>query len=580
VRLKTACDNLPPPVSRSQVTLVVLLQCAALIWICRLIGDNGWDDGAITLAFARTFAQHGRVALTPRSEVVEGFSSVSWFLLNSLIALFRPSFRVAIALSQALSVLSIAACTVLLARTCALLRLGKLFSALTVFAFAAWGCSFSEAANGMEMGLLGAACLLVINELLSPEPRLSLLCGGVVLAVTTRFEAVLYVGLFALSVLFVPGRRLFRAIVLSSLATVALLTVFRLAVFSDVLPNTFWAKRWPPYAAFTFWDRWESGKELWGFFKLPFVAAGIVVLSGLLFGSGVAALRARRPALAILAAPILGAVVMGILTGKHWGYPGRMPYFAFPPTLLLLSLLFSSLSAARGRFQAVLAAGSAVLATYSLLWAVDRSGVGYPDLWLAVAQNRTFSVTPHSYAESGRVFRRFAADADLPQAVLLTSDVGGLALCCDEFRIVDLAFLSNRTLAHDGPGAIGRVLDAESPDLIEAHWEWPAVGRLYELPSFRDRYAPAFAGGTKLWMKRDVAETIAQRGRGCWVPLGRDDVRRAVQGHHYANDDLPADRTAFERPGTVFVLDQTEANGMNLCRKPPNVYRGEGSAGR
>ena len=45
----------------------------------------------------------------------------------------------------------------------------------------------------------------MINELLSPRPRLLLLCAGVVLAVTTRFEAILYVGLLGLSVVLRPG---------------------------------------------------------------------------------------------------------------------------------------------------------------------------------------------------------------------------------------------------------------------------------------------------------------------------------------------------------------------------------------
>ena len=90
----------------------------------------------------------------------------------------------------------------------------------------------------------------MVNELLLPQPRLFLLGAGVVLAVTTRFEAVLYVGLLALSVASVPGRRAFWGIVITCLGTVLLLSSWRLAVFSDLLPNTFWAKRWPPYAAF------------------------------------------------------------------------------------------------------------------------------------------------------------------------------------------------------------------------------------------------------------------------------------------------------------------------------------------
>jgi hypothetical protein len=547
-------------VSRSHVRLLALVQCGALLFVCLLIGDNGWDDGAITLAFARTFTGHGRIALTPRSEVVEGFSSVSWFLLNSLVALARPSYRVAIAVSQAFSVLSIGACTVLLARTCALLQLGRSVSLLTVLAFAAWGCSSSEAANGMEMGLLAAACMLIINELLSPRPRLWLLCLGVVLAVTTRFEAVLYVGLLGLSALSVPGRRGFRAIVVSGLVTVALLSAWRLSVFRDVLPNTFWAKRWPPYAAFGFGDRLAGGVELLSFFLVPLLVLGVAGRSGF---SLAGALRVRGPAVAILAAPILGAVVMGILTGRHWGYYGRMPYFAFPPALLLLALLFSGwVEAGRGRLRVAVAAGSFAAA-------VVVSMVGFPSGAVAAAlHGDAFGVSPHTYAVSGQVFRRFAAAAGVDHPSILTADVGGLALCCDEFKIVDFASLSNRRLAHQGPSAIGTVLDAESPDLVEAHWKWPAVGRLYDLPSFRARYTPAFAGATKLWIRDDLAAIIASRGRGCRLSMRREDVQRAVQDHRYAKTDLPYDRVSFERPGVVLFLDEPDSNGVNLCRKP------------
>ena len=558
--------------SRSRVAVVVALQFATLLSVCLLIGDNGWDDGAITLAFARTFARHGRVALTPRSEIVEGFSSVSWFLLNSLVALARPSYRAAIAVSQTLSVLSIGACTALLARTCALLRLDRLFSTLTVVTFAAWGCSFSEAGNGMEMGLLATACLLMINELLSPEPRLLLLCGGVVLAVTTRFEAVFYVGLLGFSVFSVPGRRAFWAIVLATLVTLALLSGWRLAVFSDVVPNTFWAKRWPPYAAFSFKDRLAGGMELPSFFAVALLTLAIAARSG--FGL-VAALRAHRRVLAIVAAPIAGAVGMGILIGGHWGYYGRMPSFAFPPALLLLSLLFSRwVDAGRSRFRVAIATGS-------FASALAVSMVGFPSGSLgAAARGGAFGVTPHTYAESGQVFRRFASAAELEHAAVLTSDVGGLALCCDEFKIVDLAFLSNRRLAHQGPAAIAQVLDTEQPDLVEAHWNWAAAGRLYDLPSFPTRYAPAFADGTKLWIRRDHVEGIERRGRGCWLSLQREDVKQAVQDHRYRKTDLPYDRTSFERLGVVFALDQAEAGGPNLCRDISPTDYGAGGAGK
>jgi hypothetical protein len=545
-------------VSRGGLAVVVLVQFAALIAVCFLIGDNGWDDGAITLAFSRTFARYGLIALTRHSEAVEGFSSVSWFLLNAVVALAGPSYHAAILASQVLAVLSICASTALLGRTCALLRLDRLFATLTVISFAAWGGSFSEASNGMEMGLLAAAFLVMVNELLLPQPRLLLLSMGVVLAVTTRFEAVLYVGLLALSVASVPGRRAFWGIVVACLGTVLLLSAWRLAVFSDLLPNTYWAKRWPPYAAFDLPGRLRGAVELPSLFLVPLIALLLLRRSGFDLA---AVLRTRRPALLILGFPILGAVLMGGLIGKAWGYYGRMPSFALPLVLLSLSLLLSAwVNAGRTTFRVRAAAGLYLLS-------IGLSMIGFPSGALAAAfKGGSFGVTPHTYAESGRIFRRVASAADLQHPSILTPDLGGLALCCDEFRVVDLALLSNRRLAHRGQVALAEVLENESPDLVEAHWEWASSGRLYELPAFRDRYLPAFVGGTKFWIRRDVAKAIEGKRRGCSIAADRGDVQAALRAHRYANHDLPEDRSAFERPGSVFALDEADPTAGNLCR--------------
>jgi hypothetical protein len=549
-------------VSRLGLAVVVVVQFTALIAVCLLTGDNGWDDGAITLAFSRTFAHSGRVALTPYSETVEGFSSVSWFLLNALPALARPSYHASILVSQVLSALCISAATVLLARTCALLRLDRLFATLTVISFAAWGCSFSEASNGMEMGLLAVAFLLMVNELLVPRPRTFWLGTGVVLAVTTRFEAVLYVTLLALSVVSVPGRRAFWGIVITCLGTVLLLSSWRLAVFSDLVPNTFWAKRWPPYAAFDPVSRLRGTVELPSLFLAPLIALVFLRRPGFDL-AGV--LRAHRRVLLILACPILGAVLMGGLIGKPWGYYGRMPYFAFPLALLSFSVVLSSwVNAKRTTFRITTAAGLYVIS-------IGLSMTGFPSGSLGAAfKGGAFGVTPHTYAESGVVFRRVASAGGLQHPTILTPDLGGLALCCDEFRIVDLALLSNRRLAHRGHGALADVLQAESPDIVEAHWEWASAGKLYELPAFRAHYVPAFAGGTKFWMKRDVAEAIEGKGRGCWLAANREDLQEALRVHRYANHDLPEDRKAFAHPGIVFALNQADPTAGNLCEPGPD----------
>jgi len=550
-----------PAVSRLGLAVVLFVQFTALVAVCLLVGDNGWDDGAITLAFSRTFAHHGTVALTPYSETVEGFSSVSWFLLNALAALARPSYQASILVSQVLSALCIVASTALLARSCALLRLDRWVATLTVITFAAWGCSFSEASNGMEMGLLAAAFLIMVNELLLPQPRLLLLGAGVVLAVTTRFEALLYVALLASSVASVPGRRAFWGIVIACLGTVLLLSSWRLAVFSDLLPNTFWAKRWPPYAAFGLVSRLRGALELPSLFIVPVIALVLLRRSGFDL-AGV--LRTRHRVLLILAAPILGAVLMGGLIGKPWGYYGRMPYFAFPLALLLFSVVLSSwVNAQRSTFRIGAAAGLFVAS-------IGLSMAGFPSGSLGAAfKGGSFGVTPHTYADSGRIFRRFAAAADLQHPIILTPDLGGLALSCEDFRLVDLAFLSNRRLAHRGHVALAEVLETEAPQMIEAHWEWASAGKLYDAPYFRDHYLPAFGGGTRFWIRRDVAKAIEGKGRGCSLAADRGDVREALRNNRYAGHDLPADRTAFEGPGVVFALNQPDPTVGNLCEPGP-----------
>ncbi len=475
--------------TRRRLAIVIVAQFIALVSVSFLVGDNGWDDGAITLAFARTFARHGRVALTPHSEVVEGFSSVSWFVLNALVALAGTTSRSSILTSQVLSALCICLCTLMLARSCALLRLNRFISSLVIVTFAVWGCSFSEASNGMEMGLLAAAILVIVNELLSPEPRVAWLSAGVALAMTTRFEAGLYVGLLALGVATVPGRRAFWCIVLSCIVTALLLSAWRLTAFSDILPNTFWAKRWPPYATFGLSGRLNGALEMPLFFLGPLIALPILHRLHDLHFDGMGTVRARRQAFSILAAPLAGAIVMGALTGEHWGYRGRMPYFAFAPALLALGLLLASWVERRGgKLPMAIAGGLFLLCALASMKGFPTGSLG------AALRGGAFGVTPHTYAESGRVFRRFAAAADAQHPTILTADLGGLALCCEEFKIVDLSFLSNQRLAHQGPAAIAEVLDAESPDLVEAHWKWAEVGKLYELPRFQAHYAPAFAG--------------------------------------------------------------------------------------
>jgi hypothetical protein len=386
-----------------------------------------------------------------------------------------------------------------------------------------------------------------------------LLGTGVVLAVTTRFEAIAYVGTLSLSVLLVRERRAFLAIFLTSAAIVLVLTSWRLAVFSDFLPNTFWAKRWPPYAEFDAVGRLTGAVELLRFFLVPLIVLEILLRSGFDLAS---VLRTRRQAFLFLTSPVLGAVLVGGLVGKHWGYDGRMPYFAFPLMLLLFSLTFSPWVNVKKSSKLRIA-----IAVAACMCSLCVSMQSFPSGEMSAAfHGGSFGVSPHTYAESAQVFRRFAWAADLQHPTVLTPDNGGLALCCDEFRVVDLALLSNSRLAHRGYTAIADVLASESPEMIEAHWEWASSGKLYELPYFRARYLPAFAGGTKLWIRRDVVQAIESKGQGCLLTADRDELQEALSKHRYSDHDTPDDRRAFDHPGVVFTLNQADATMANLCK--------------
>ncbi|MES2221308.1 MAG: hypothetical protein V4587_10120, partial [Acidobacteriota bacterium] len=67
---------------------LVLLPVACSLYLGLHNLRRSWDDGAITAAYARTFADSGRIALTPSSPQVEGMSSLTWLLLLSIPRFF------------------------------------------------------------------------------------------------------------------------------------------------------------------------------------------------------------------------------------------------------------------------------------------------------------------------------------------------------------------------------------------------------------------------------------------------------------------------------------------------------------
>jgi hypothetical protein len=88
-----------------------------------------------------------------------------------------------------------------------------------------------------------------------------------------------------------------------------------------------------------------------------------------------------------------------------------------------------------------------------------------------------FGETPASFRRTGLAVDRVRQLLGLERIVFVTPDIGGLALCCDRIRIVDIALLTNRRLAKDGYIALPSVFNEEMPDIIEAHQVWAALSQ-------------------------------------------------------------------------------------------------------
>ena len=525
---------------------ILALQSALLLAAAWLVGAHGWDDGAITLAYARTFAETGRIALTPASEHVEGFSSVAWFGLNALVALGRPGFTRAIFASQLLTLITLVASGSVLHRLGRAigLRATARFAALATFA--CLGPLFSETVNGMEMGLLTLCGLVIVHRLYFERNRL-VVCGALAMFVVTRFESAFYVA-FLLAPLLLEKR--FREFALW--ATWAALVFGAIAAcrwhsFDALLPNTIYAKMHEPYHLHGFAalrSRLSASREIFVLF-LPALLVLIVRALHLRAWSGMlGVLRSNR----VLVAPVVGAVAFAVITGTNWGYLGRMQFFALPFMLLLIAQATDVLAA------------SSPIRHYALVWSIAAltgcsSMIGAPFANLKASRTDAFSVTPAAFRETARAVEKVRNALGVPRIAFLTPDIGGVALCCPAIRVVDIALLTNRQLAREGYGALAEVIEAERPEIIEAHGLWATVSHLYELDAFRNRYRPAMIDRMRFYLRDDVADQLTAMGNARTVSADRTDAHAATwTEHRYRATSNERDDGSFLSRGMVLLV--------------------------
>lgn len=504
---------------------------AAHLAIALAVGLESWDDGYITLSFARTFAETGHIALTPVSEQVEGATSPLWFLL--MAALYKAgaqSFAVFHFASQVAAALCSAAAAVLFYRLIAPAVPRAAFW-ITVVVFLL-GPLRAETGDGMEMSLLCLVVLAVVTLLRDDDGRhwqwLALLAA---LVPWIRLEATGYVfaGILAVWLLSSPRhRRPLVAMVVASLASVAVLTVLRYLVFGTVFfTNTMIAKQMSPYSPPFPSPAWW-GQQVIGLVVEPLVTAlpAVVIflilvrISGRSVRDKMTALKTRtlaREVPVLISFPLAYAaafVVFTVVFGANiYTLPGRMGMSA------LILLVVAAVAAAPIPDQAYrpLPRG-AKLALVGMFLVPCVGLIAYDTLGMGMRLAQLFSDSPavrvvsfSAFHNNGKAAERVRNMLGLPQMSLLLADVGQPALCCRNIKILDLGLLTNNELTKTGWDGFPDYLRAERPDLIQLHASFTQESGITHDDFFTTNYVPVFVDDSSFYLRKDHYAQLQSR---------------------------------------------------------------------
>lgn len=500
-------------------------------------GPYAWDDGAITLAYGKTLADHGIFALTKESDIVEGSSSLLLVGLSALVTMLaRPDFYQLILWSQINALLFAGATIFLLYSYLIKIYPDKSFILLICSITAFMPMVTAEMLNGMEMLPFAAFMLLLV---MGYEKKSRLAYFAIPLLLITRFEAIYYLAAsFALLFWFDKENRRYIAKLLGySAAVFAGMTLFRYLYFGDLLPNTIYAKMHAPYTPDELTRKITH--KLAGAKEFVFVYAALIAALIFLFFKDerkIAWFADIRVAL------VISFASFALITGTNWGYAGRMTLACLP---LMVAILISRLAAraqralhsdsinvssSTGRQKIAIwsvaalvltAAGNASLAKQNIITAAQG---GYlRDLYLPgfmaerlerkLGDSQFYGVTPENYRITGLAAEALRRQLGLPSIKFMVPDVGGLGLCCENINVLDSAMLTNKYLAKNGYASFDRYLATTTPDLIETHQTWSRLTGIYRSAYFRKNYQPIILNRNLFWIhSQHLPALVAGRG--------------------------------------------------------------------
>jgi hypothetical protein len=463
--------------------LIAVPAFAILLGLVRLKG--GWDDGAITAAFARTLAQSGRLALTPVSVSVEGMSSLAWLLLLTLPAFVTTNVWAIVAWMKICAGLAFLISLPLMLKLSRRLLGDPALAATATLLLALSVTPFKETLNGMEMNLLLLLSLALALVLTNPTKSGFSYASAIALStlmLLTRFEAPFVLLSLYTSVWFADaqwgGRKARPQVVIAAVCDVlvfAVLELWRFRSFHLLMPNTVYAKRWTPYRPpFRLFNLLiDRGASL---LEIPIVLGGaiaVVVVVVLLAPRSLTAprrLRNVRPYPALLLPMSAASLLFSLALGQNWGHPGRM-ILGFLPFLSMLMIYVVDIVVRgsgldRSRVLALVVLTQAVSWTYPVLHMVRK-----PDV-VPVAR----------YEGEGLLADHIRKTLGQDHLTALIPDVGGAALCCERLDIHDAALLTNPTLAQTGFSGLPEYFHQVRPEVVIISSPWSRFSNLYQDP--------------------------------------------------------------------------------------------------
>jgi arabinofuranosyltransferase len=318
------------------------------------------DDSFISFRYALNMVQGYGLVYNP-GQRVEGYTNLLWTLLAAAAIWAGVSVT---PLMSWIGILFAWLSLITLWRLCRLLRVGCISTTLALVSVALYQNFWTVAANGLEEGLFSFLLMQTVYWLARRQYLVAGIVGALLFA--TRPDSLAVIPLGAVWVLFSardgePLKDRFqklRPLLLPWISLVLGLTMWRVAYYHALLPNTIVAKAAPLDLAFI-----ERNVNAGVIYWLAFLVSSFPLSLALI---GAPFVRRRRRDIGLLCCAILGAQVPVILlAGGDW-MPGFRLLSSYAPLLgLMLALtLSSSAGSIAWRPQSALLVAAAVLGAW------------------------------------------------------------------------------------------------------------------------------------------------------------------------------------------------------------------------